>query len=406
MAHRFSIVVLARNEARTLPRLLSDLAAFVESGGELLVVDTGSSDETISIARAHGCRVEEVGPRFDTVLDGSAAAEIERRIAAPTEGPLVGAGQRMFHFGEARNHAGQLARCDFVLQLDASDRVPALDVGALDGWIASGGVGAFEYEQEYGSIALRISRFYDRRRYRWEGRVHEILVARAANTVPPPPLRLDPQQILVRHHKQEDKPRNYLAGLALQVLEWPQRPRWWHYLGRELFYQCWYRSAIAVLQAHAAMENAWAPERSQSLSFAGECFEALGRAGEAMEVVSARISARCDAPRAAAAPRYISLPARRVRDGGAPCERGTRHSSHLRLSRIGGQLRLAAALHSVLEPVLAGSEGGRTASLGSVPILGAPRELARGPRGLFPLTDATAHRAVPEAGAGGAGQVL
>ena len=154
--------------------MLSDLAAFVESGGELLVVDTGSSDETISMARADGCRVEEVGPRFDTVLDGSAAAEIERRIAAPTEGPLVGAGQRLFHFGEARNHAGQPARCDFVLQLDASDRVPALDVGALDGWIASGGVGAFEYEQEYGSIALRISRFYDRRRYRWEGRVHEI----------------------------------------------------------------------------------------------------------------------------------------------------------------------------------------------------------------------------------------
>lgn len=280
----FSIVILARNEARNLPRLLRDLESFVDRGGEVLVADTGSDDATVAVARQHRCRVEAVNQRFDAVLQTAEAAEIERRFARAGEGPLVSAGQRLFHFADARQHAGLLAASDFVLQLDGGDQVPALDVDALDQRIRAGGVGAFTYDQLYGNVALRISRFYDRRRRYWEGRVHESLAATApADAVPAATISCEPTQLLVRHHKDESKPRHYLAGLALQVLECPPKPRWWHYLGRELFYQHWYRSAIAALEEHVAMENAWPAERSQSLCFLGECLEALDRAGEAKE---------------------------------------------------------------------------------------------------------------------------
>lgn len=280
-APSFSIVVLTRNEAWSLPRLLYDLNGFVQRGGELLVVDTGSTDDTIAIARRQGCRVETVGGAFDSTLDAEQAAEIERRFAKANEGPLVTAGQRLFHFGEARQHAGMLAVSRVVLQLDASDQVPALEVDALDQRIREGAGDAFEYDQQYGSVSLRISRFYDRSRYRWEGRVHEILKATRGDAGPPVKIRCDPTQLRVRHHKNESKPRTYLAGLALQVLEWPQKPRWWHYLGRELFYERRYESAIAPLEAHAAMHDAWPAERSQSLCFVGECCEALERIPEA-----------------------------------------------------------------------------------------------------------------------------
>jgi len=66
-------------------------------------------------------------------------------------------------------------------------------------------------------------------------------------------------------------------------LEHPEKPRWWHYLGRELFYESWYESALATLDAHANMADAWPAERSQSLCFMGESFEALGRRSEAEE---------------------------------------------------------------------------------------------------------------------------
>ena len=284
-APRFSIVVLTRDEAWALPRLLWNLEDFIERRGEVLVLDTGSTDATVAIAQKRGCRVELVHDQFDTVLDDAQAAEIERRFARGEEGPLVTAGQRLFHFGDARQHAGLLTANRFVLQLDASDEVPALDIDALDCWIDSGGVDSFEYNQLYGNIRLRIARFYDRTRYRWEGRVHELTrTSGPADTTAASRMRCGPTQLLVRHHKDENKPRSYLAGLALQVMECPQKSRWWHYLGRELFYLRWYESAIAVLAEHAAMEKAWPAERSQSLCFAGESLEALGRDGEAKEI--------------------------------------------------------------------------------------------------------------------------
>ena len=279
-APNFSIVVLARDEARALPRLLHGLEEFAERGGEVLVVDTGSADDTIGTARALGCRVETVDARFDSVLNAAQEAEIERRFAREAEGPMVAAGQRLFHFGDARQRAGLLASNRFVLQLDARDEVPALDVDAFDRWIASSGAARFEYHQHYGNVGLRIARFYDRTRYQWQGRVHEIL-SPTASADAAPLIRCEPTQLVVRHHKDEGRPRTYLAGLALQVLERPDAPRWWHYLGRELFYQCWYRSAIGVLESHAAMDNAWAAERSQSLCYIGQCLEVLGSPDEA-----------------------------------------------------------------------------------------------------------------------------
>jgi tetratricopeptide (TPR) repeat protein len=187
----------------------------------------------------------------------------------------------MFHFGDARDCAGGLAQHDFVLQVDASDEVLALDVDGLERHLLSSAAEAFEYEQRYGAAVLQIARFYDRRRYRWQGRVHEILSRIPSAAGGGSRIRCDTTELLVRHHKSEDKPRPYLAGLALQVLERPQAPRWWHYLGRELLYRRSYRSALEVLEVHASMADAWRAERSQSLCFAGECHEALGEAEQA-----------------------------------------------------------------------------------------------------------------------------
>lgn len=282
---RFSVVILARNEAQALPKLLADLADFVDRGGDLLLVDTGSTDETVALARRSRCWVEMVNDQYHSVLTEKAAVEIEKRFARGDDGRLVEAGQRLFHFGAARQHAARLATNNFVLQLDACDELEALDTDALDRWIDAGDARAFEYDQLYGSTRLRIARFYDRRRYEWVGRVHEVpvLIAARANTLPTSTIRCDETQLLVRHNKDESKERNYLAGLALQVMERPDQPRWWHYLGRELFYQRWFESAVAVLEAHVAMTNSWPPERSQSFCFMGEALEALDRADAAKD---------------------------------------------------------------------------------------------------------------------------
>jgi glycosyltransferase involved in cell wall biosynthesis len=70
-----SAVVLARDEARAIRRCLDSLRDHVD---ELLVLDTGSVDDTVALARAHGARVEH----FAWVDDFAAARNRSLELAA------------------------------------------------------------------------------------------------------------------------------------------------------------------------------------------------------------------------------------------------------------------------------------------------------------------------------------
>jgi glycosyltransferase involved in cell wall biosynthesis len=310
LAPCFSIVVIARNEAHTLPRLVRSLEAFMRRGGEVLVLDNGSVDDTVGVARRYGCRVEEAGSTFDARLDEMQAETIERRFARDGEGPLVRPGDRVFDFAAARQHAGWLATNDLVLQLDASDEVAALDVERLEARLTSQPDCVLEYGLQLGGVTLMVSRLYDRRRRHWKGRVHEGLYSNEAS--PPGPasrIRCTERELLIRHHKDEGKPRSYRAGLALDALAHPEQPRWKHYLGRELYYYRWYRSALAVLEEHVAMTDGWSAERSQSLCFIGECLEALGKPDAAAD--SYRCASTVDGTRREPLLRLAALCSRR-----------------------------------------------------------------------------------------------
>src|SRR5262245_35005219 len=263
----FSVAVIARNEAHTLPRLLASLDQVLARGGDVLVLDTGSDDGTPATARGLGARVEEARDRFASTLGADQAALIESRFARDGEGPLVQRGEPLFNFALAREHAGSLAREDHVLQVDASDEIRALDVDLIDQAIRSPEPRRIEYHLRSGGVSLYVSRFYDRRRMRWEGRVHETLTPRDRGSVPrrdARTLRCADTELLIEHHGDPHKTRRYLAGLALDAIDHPEQPRWLHYLGRELHFHGWHRSAIPVLDAHAARPDTWIAERAAS----------------------------------------------------------------------------------------------------------------------------------------------
>ena len=74
----FSICVIAKNEAKTLPNLVASVKKYMDEDGlEINVLDTGSTDGTPEIARSLGCRVDEVGTEFLTVLDDEIIAKIK-----------------------------------------------------------------------------------------------------------------------------------------------------------------------------------------------------------------------------------------------------------------------------------------------------------------------------------------
>lgn len=64
------LVMIARDEERCIGRALSSASAFVD---ELIVLDTGSTDSTVDIARACGARVQRFEWRDDFAAARNAA---------------------------------------------------------------------------------------------------------------------------------------------------------------------------------------------------------------------------------------------------------------------------------------------------------------------------------------------
>jgi len=102
-----SAIIITKNEARDLPDCLASLA-FCD---EVVVVDSGSTDGTVPIAEAAGCRV---------------------LIRADWAG-----------FGPQKQRALDAATGDWVLSIDADERIPPALATEIRAAIASGGAAGY-----------------------------------------------------------------------------------------------------------------------------------------------------------------------------------------------------------------------------------------------------------------------
>lgn len=89
-----SVVLITQNEETNLPRTLESVLQLVRDGGEIILVDSGSTDRTLEIAKAHGAKI----------------------FSEPWKG-----------FAAQKNSAIDKATSDWILQLDADEALePAL----------------------------------------------------------------------------------------------------------------------------------------------------------------------------------------------------------------------------------------------------------------------------------------
>lgn len=279
----FTVCLIAKNEEKTLPRLMASLLKFQERGGEVILLDTGSTDKTVETAKALGCIVEEVGDKFVTEIDEKTANEINELFVVGAEQPVVKAGDKLFDYSASRNHVATLSKTPMVAMPDCDEEYTVLNIDAIEKAIQDGAE-QLEYNFVYAhdssgaaSVKFRHCKFYNRDRQKWVGVVHEVLSGEAKR------ICLDEDVIKLEHFQQPSENRDrYLAGLALDCFRNQQNDRNSHYFAREMFYKGRPLSAIKEFKRHILM-NGWLSERGQSMVYIGDCLMQLGSAGEALD---------------------------------------------------------------------------------------------------------------------------
>jgi glycosyltransferase involved in cell wall biosynthesis len=242
-----------RNEARQLGSFLEPLKEFLDRGGDLTVLDTGSTDGTPQILHDAGAHVTQVAPLSISVTVSEVMAKaINDELIDPSEPPLVMAGTVFFDFSEARNMAARLSHNDMLLVIDADEKVMRLDIDKVGEMVAAG----YEnMEMDYVTKSQGIHffmgcRWLDRRKFHFEGIMHELICGTGKKG------RLDPSVCSVEHRPEPNTNRGkYLEAMAYMLYVEPDRCRQTHWLARDLIGAKRYKSAIRLFLNHVTMPD-------------------------------------------------------------------------------------------------------------------------------------------------------
>lgn len=249
MRNGISAVLIVKDEEAVLERCLKSL----DGVEEIVVLDTGSTDKTVEIAKACGAKV----------------------YIAP---PIV-----PFHFAEARNMALALATEDWIVTIDADEIAHPEFLKKVRKIIkrypdATGFNIKFIVSSEGGENSASIPKLKVFRRGCWEWlyRIHEILS----------PLKtvfqtkvLDLDTAVMEHLPQADKElrrQQNLDLLQVSVKESPEYIRNARQLGMELFSREQYREAIQYLEMYLTSGTGGPLDRSETYVHLGRCYSNMG----------------------------------------------------------------------------------------------------------------------------------
>lgn len=238
------VYAICKNEAAFVDRWMDSMS----EADQVVVLDTGSTDDTVSKLRARGARVtvEIISPwRFDTARNRSLdLVDKDTDICVCTDLDEV------FHPG-------------WRAALEAA-------------WTPTAGQARYRYTWSFRAdggegVVFWYEKIHRRHGYRWVHPVHEIL--RWEGPGQPGPM-VTAVGVQLDHHPDPNKSRGqYLSLLELSVQEEPEDDRNAHYLGREYFFHSRWDDCIATLTRHLSMPTAtWKDERAASMRYIAKSY--------------------------------------------------------------------------------------------------------------------------------------
>lgn len=241
---KITVYAIAKNESKFVDRWVDSMS----EADEIVVLDTGSTDDTVERLRSRGVKVETriISPwRFDVARN-----ESMKLIPPDTDICLCTDLDEIFVKGWRRSLENAV--------LSASNDATTFTYEYVWNFQEDGKDGAkFEYEKCHRPGVCR-----------WAHPVHEVLEYSV------PKVRVHVPGMRLEHHADPYKSRaQYLDLLKMSVQESPDDDRNMHYYGRELMFHGKWCEAIEILKRHLAMPSAtWRAERASSMRYIARCY--------------------------------------------------------------------------------------------------------------------------------------
>ena len=248
--YKIAVYAICKNESKFVDRWYES----VKDADEIVVVDTGSVDDTVQKLQEKNVNV------------------YEKKVEP-------------FRFDVARNISLDLVSKDVDICVCMD-----LDEVILDGWydklqeLWQKDLNRLRYiynwhfdENNNPDVTFYSEKIHSRQGFKWINPVHEILSFNGKEKT------LVTDDIVINHYPDQSKSRSsYLPLLELAVKENPKNDRNVHYLGREYMYYGKWNEAIDTLIYHLSLPSAtWKDERSASMRFISRCYKSLKRYDEA-----------------------------------------------------------------------------------------------------------------------------
>lgn len=246
-----SVCMIVKNEHDVLDRVLRCASKFAD---EIIVVDTGSTDDTIDIAK----RYTEKVYNFKWCDD----------------------------FSLARNYSFSLATMDYIMWLDADDVVTFDQIQKI---IELKKIMTADYYMCYYAIAFDESnnatfKYYRERIMRskakpkWCGAVHEAIA---------PSGKIEYVDIVIEHRKYHagNSKRNLNIYNKLIRNGHTLNAREQYYYAKELYYNGYYKKAIVALNKYLKFDNKFVPNELDAIITLSKCLVHVGKAKKALGVL-------------------------------------------------------------------------------------------------------------------------
>ena len=239
---KISVYAISKNESKFVESWVKS----VEEADEIVVLDTGSSDDTVKKLREAGVKVyeEKIDPwRFDVARN--------RSLELVSEDTDVCVCVDL----DERFEKGWREKLEKAYEKD----VQQYKYRYTWSFNADGSEGVVFWQEK----------IHSRKGFCWEHPVHEV----------PKYIGKEPYKskfaegIQLNHYPDHTKSRsNYLPLLELSVKECPDDDRNMHYLGREYMFHKMYDDSIRTLKKHLQMPQAvWRDERCASMRYIAKC---------------------------------------------------------------------------------------------------------------------------------------